>query len=296
MANRSTRLGSGVATLHYDETNPSIRRIAETVMPGCTDVAVDESTPTYTLAMSSRPSHLFLRRGPTLLYDGDDAGKAAGILLDDLTRALVTDCRDGLVFHAAALTCGDFAVIIPGRSGTGKTTLAAWMMCRGLRLLNDEVVLVDRNADNVESFVRPLAIKPGGIDAMRGWMDLGNGTNTLTSSTTMLVAPAQLGSRSTCGSPILSAVIFPVRQEGGAVSLEPLSTAETAFGLAGCLVNAANLRDGGFPDLVRLATRVAGCRLIYRDVEDLADGVLTPWLTSASQRAVSLRQSSSPCS
>ena len=170
------------------------------------------------------------------------------------------------------------------------------MMRRGLRLLNDEVALVDRDANTVQSFVRPLAIKPGGIDAMRRWMNLGDGTTTLTTSASTLVAPAHLGSSRTCGSPILSAVIFPVRQEGGAVSLEPLSTAETAFGLAGCLVNAANLRDGGFPDLVRLATRVAGGRLIYRDVEDLADGVLTPWLTSACQRAVSLRQSSSPCS
>jgi hypothetical protein len=290
VADRSARLGRAVATLHYDETSPSICRIAETVMPGGADDADGETTVSYTLETSPRSSHLILRRGPTLLYDGDAAGEAAGILLDDLTRALVTDCRDGLVFHAAALADDDFAVIIPGRSGSGKTTLAAWMMCRGLRLLNDEVALVDRTANSVQSFARPLAIKPGGIDVMRGWMDLGDGTTTLTSSASTLVAPAHRGSSRTCGSPMLSAVIFPVRQQhGGAVSLEPLSAAETAFGLAGSLVNAANLRDGGFPDLVRLATRVAGGRLIYRDVEDLADGVLTTWLTSACQRAVSLR-------
>jgi len=230
-----------------------------------------------------------LRRGEKLLYDGHSPGQAAGILLDELTRALITDCRDGLIFHAAALVHGEFAVILPGPSGTGKTTLAAWMTTRGLTCLNDEVVLVDPAGDKVESFARPLAVKAAGMGMVGRWID---SDSALTSAVSTLIRPMPSGEMMT-GSLPLAAVVFPSRREGTPV-LQPLSSAETALGLFGCLVNAANVPNGGFRDVARLAARVSGCRLHYEEVEDLAGGALTTWLASASLRAGSLRQL--PCS
>jgi len=292
MKRRTARLGNSVITLEYDETDPVGQRIVETVLPGHMDDL--EAAVTHSLETRSESERLVLRRGEKLLYDGHSAGQAAGILLDELTRALITDCRDGMVFHAAALVHGQFAVILPGPSGTGKTTLAAWLTTRGLTYLNDEVVLVDPAGDKVQWFARPLAVKSDGMSLLRRWIDQDDAIEqSLTSSVSTLINPALLGSTKSVSSYPLSAVVFPSRQKG-APSVRPLSSAETALGLIGCLVNASNLPNGGFPDVARLAARVRGCRLLYEDLEDLPDGLLTAWLASASRRAASVR--ASPCS
>jgi len=54
----------------------------------------------------------------------------------------------------------------------------------------------------------------------------------------------------------LSLIIFPQYLPGGDFTTRSLSKAETGLELMQCLINARNLPEHGFPEVVRLAKRV----------------------------------------
>src|SRR5579871_2989591 len=54
--------------------------------------------------------------------------------------------RGVLVFHAAAATFGDEAVLLAGDSGAGKSALLARLVARGWTMLADDLAIVDCDA------------------------------------------------------------------------------------------------------------------------------------------------------
>jgi hypothetical protein len=52
---------------------------------------------------------------------------------------------------------------------------------------------------------------------------------------------------------------------------EKLSPARSAFELAGCLTNARNLEQHGFPEILRLARALPAWRVTYGSIVDLQE-------------------------
>lgn len=84
--------------------------------------------------------------------DGDRAWQR--VLLD----TALYSCRllaGSTLLHAAAVAHREAAVAIVGSTGGGKTSLALALMCRGARLLSDDVVALDPHADGMRAAPGP---------------------------------------------------------------------------------------------------------------------------------------------
>jgi len=205
--------------------------------------------------------------GARRYYTGPDAGDAAVALQDVTSEALAAACRNGLVLHAAAVVKGQLAVVLPGNTGAGKTTLTAHLVRRGFRYLTDELTYLPFGSSLVTGFPRPLGLKVSGrslVETER-W-------DVVPGSSTTLVLPE---AASHAGAPAtgLSAIVFPRFESGAQVSALPLTAAATAMRLMGTLLNARNLDGHGFAEVTAAARRTCGFELTFGDAREAADEV-----------------------
>lgn len=117
---------------------------------------------------------------PDLILRADGAELRRSRTSDEIIERLVAevmqsayDSVDWLVsIHAAALASDTRAILLPGRSGSGKSTLAAGLLARGrLRLLSDDIALLDRESLRVWPMPGPVVLKQGSwnlVDPMPG--------------------------------------------------------------------------------------------------------------------------------
>src|SRR3546814_3330456 len=69
-----------------------------------------------------------------------------------------------LIIHAAAIERNGLAVILPGAPGSGKSTLTAFLVHHGWRLLSDELALVSLHDGRLTALARPIGLKNRSID------------------------------------------------------------------------------------------------------------------------------------
>ncbi|MBW8191651.1 HprK-related kinase A [Neiella marina] len=72
-----------------------------------------------------------------------------------------------LTIHAAALEKNGKAVIITATPGSGKSTLCAYLVSQGWRLLSDELALISPGTLEVHGLARPMNMKNKSIDVMK---------------------------------------------------------------------------------------------------------------------------------
>lgn len=192
--------------------------------------------------------------------------------------ALAAPSPDVLV-HAAVASRAGLAVVLPGRSGAGKTTLVAALALAGWSYLSDEVAALDLAGSVVRPYPRPLALEPGSWaivpDAVARWPD--DVPRLLTDL--KLALPAALGQAGPPAPACPCAIVFPEVVAGSPTRLEPLGRAETLERLVSHTFNLAALGPPGFD---ALASHVRGTRchrLVIdgvREAPDLLARLLTP--------------------
>jgi len=192
---------------------------------------------------------------------GDDApnlslGDALAELWERAAYLLIDDLHDALALHAAVLAKGNNLVLLPGRSGAGKTRLSLWFRRLGFDLQSDEVFCTSApSAKEPEhlfchALPRPVILKD--LTDASAVLRQGETARQEGSSTGVLVqldsiqpkSPYALGKALT---------VFPTYTPGARLRLEPLTSAQSGLRLLGNCVNARNLARGG----VRLAGTLA---------------------------------------
>jgi hypothetical protein len=201
----------------------------------------------------------------------DVSGSASRIvtrLLYEVDYHLANLCCDGLYLHAASVALDGQAVLMPAASGSGKSTLTTWLTRNGCNYMSDESSFVPVNSLECHGFTRPAHLKPGSMNLfpnldkiqkleVRGADE--NLTGWFISAETLHLIPK------TQAVPI-KYIVIPKFNAGAEFRFERISPARTAFELAGCLTNARNLDDHGFPEILRLARALPAWRLAYSDV------------------------------
>jgi len=71
---------------------------------------------------------------------GLNLGDALATFWERVSFLLVDDLRDAIALHAAALCQENRFVLLPGRTGSGKTRLSLWYRMQGFELGTDEIV------------------------------------------------------------------------------------------------------------------------------------------------------------
>jgi hypothetical protein len=83
-------------------------------------------------------------------------------LLDSALRTRIAHHAPGRIFvHAGAVAIDGRALLVPGASFAGKTTLVAALVREGAAYLSDEFAVLDESGQ-VHPYPRPLSLRPGG--------------------------------------------------------------------------------------------------------------------------------------
>ena len=73
------------------------------------------------------------------------------------------------IVHSATLEKNGRGYIFPGAPGSGKSTLCAALVCRGWRLLSDEMALISLEDGLIWPIPRPVSLKNASIEIIRNF-------------------------------------------------------------------------------------------------------------------------------
>lgn len=169
------------------------------------------------------------------------AEEATAALSGDVQLWIAEHARRRVFLHAACVGVGGTAVVLPGASMTGKTTLTAALVRAGATYYSDEYTILDP-AGRAHAYPRPLGVRrSGGDDGSRS----------------TLVYPSELGGK-IGRTPLVVGIVAVLRyapRDG--LLLRALSGGEIALAL---LTNAVAARSRPRAVLNAVAAAAAGAR------------------------------------
>jgi HprK-related kinase A len=160
-----------------------------------------------------------------------------------------------LIIHAAVIEKNGHAAILPAPPGSGKSTLCAALVCRGWRLLSDELALIRVSDGQITPLPRPVSLKNASIGIIqryepnavfsRSVTDTMKGTVAHMKASTDSVAHAMTAARAAW-------VIFPQYQPGAKATLTPLPQSRAFIRVADNAFNYSTLGVKGFETLAKV--------------------------------------------
>lgn len=222
------------------------------------------------IAISDQGDGRFLLSEAGISVANLDRADVLNFLIERVVHALIVDLTSAPILHAGAVTLHGRAVLVAGASGTGKSSLVAWLVDRGWSYLTDEACVVD---GGIVGLARALLIKAGAADSvasLRAFRDAPRvpvGTDTA-------FAPAAAAALTANDTPLpCGMIVLPRFVPGCRLEITSVSPADAAFRLMACNLNARNLPDGGLRAIARVSRAAPCVTLQYGDYAQL-DGVL----------------------
>lgn len=229
--------------------------------------------PDTTLKLSRQDDKMILSNGDRRLYKGKDEPALATMLIRETIRSLIDQNSDGLALHAAALSRNGKGILLPGRSGSGKTSLSTWLASRGFNYLTDEFVFIESNTNTMQAFARPANVKVRGMEsALQHFFDMDKHEDrTLTGKHVAMIPSRLINPDNKRENPTVDLILFPMFREDSDFRLEELSKAQAGLALMESLVNARNLNGHGFSEATRLVRDATSYRLVYGGFAQLGE-------------------------
>jgi hypothetical protein len=137
--------------------------LARCVFPSIprTDIAFSRADICLRVVQKAHEFHLY--RGDGFVASTSRADKLLRILIDCLDRAFIEGVRTLSAVHAGAVLLGDLALLFPGASHSGKSSLVAELLRHGAICYSDEYALIDSEG-LVHAYPRPLLLRNGGSE------------------------------------------------------------------------------------------------------------------------------------
>lgn len=191
--------------------------------------------------------------GSVQLFEGQLGVEAAATLYDTVIYNLLNHNNNGVALHSGAVSHKGHCILLPGGSGAGKSSVAAYLTANGFNYATDELIFFSNPTMNdFFPFTRPVCLKAGSIQALakeiispeKSWLVDGAGA----------IIPHRFLNPSFSNrrlSPEL--ILFPFYKNNAMTRVEKLSGAQASARLMGCCANARNLAGHGFKQIVSLA-------------------------------------------
>ena len=219
----------------------------------------------FDVVMVGNPVQMSLWLDEKRYYHGTSRHELASILVNEIIYSCIFgNCRDHAI-HAAAVSVGSRGLLFPGTSGSGKSSLAAWLIANGCNYLTDELAMV--TADGIiQPFTRPLCLKLPSFQILAQHFPFRE-EDILHGAGGAMIPHRCLNQQWQPQSATVDAIIFPryVKDHPGA--LTPISSAQSCLKIIGCFVNARNMADHGIHHIAGLARQVASYELQFGSYE-----------------------------
>jgi HprK-related kinase A len=176
-----------------------------------------------------------------------------------------------LLLHAAVVERGGRALLLPGRPGAGKSTLAAGLVLRGWRLLSDEVTVLPPGTTEVVPVPRPVGLKNGSIDVIRRFHAgavLGPSTPGTRKGTVAHMAPPDESVARGTETARPRWIVFPRFDPRAPAELRQVSRPEAFLRVAQQSFNYSVLGTAGFETLAAVFDRCTCHTLTYGMLDD----------------------------
>ncbi|MGD9603064.1 MAG: HprK-related kinase A [Gammaproteobacteria bacterium] len=193
-----------------------------------------------------------------------------------LNWAIAHRAHQYLMLHAGVLADARGALILPAHPGSGKSTLCAYLMHHGWRLLSDEFTLIRDDDLAVHPFPRLVPLKNQSIDVIRSLVPAARlgplipGTHKGTISH-LCPDDTHLDAMETTAPPRL--MIFPKYRAGAELTIAPVDKPETFVEISQNSFNYVLLGEIGFRRAVALTNRITAYRLTYSDLPTAAHAI-----------------------
>jgi HprK-related kinase A len=218
------------------------------------------------------------------------AAQALPMLEWGLNWCVSNHAHEFLILHAATIEKGGRAAILPGPPGAGKSTLTAFLIYNGWRLLSDELTLLSLDDGRVTPLARPVSLKNRAIDVISHRLPAARVsarcTDTAKGTIALVGVPPDSVARS-AETALPAWVVFPQFRAGSGSQLRPRSKARTLIDIGH---NAFNYSVHGKQSFVLLSQLIDSCDCYdfrYSDLDQAltAFDALVP--TGATARAAS---------
>jgi hypothetical protein len=205
-------------------------RVQELLPPDSKPCPLDATAETFGLLGDGNGGYVFTRGGSPVSANVDlEFGL---MMLETQIRIyLGQEAPDSIFVHAGVVAIGDRAVVLPGRSFSGKTTLVAAFVSAGATYFSDEFAVLDRQA-LVHPYPTRLSVREGPEDRQ-------------------LVDVAQLGGVSGDTAVPIGAIVVTSYRPGAAWEPRELSPGRAALALLNNSVAALTRHEEALPVLSR---------------------------------------------
>jgi len=221
----------------------------------------------YDIVCSGTKQKLSLWDGEKRLFFGDSAYQLAYILMNEVLYHCIDSNDTHHALHAGGVSGNNACMILPGESGSGKSSLTAWLISHGFEYLTDELVFLGDDG-SVTPLTRPVSLKGGSEFLSRFVADDQRGAIVGTDSEA-IIPHRLLNPDYQPQKPKLSHIIFPQFTPGASLSFEKLSPARSCLYLMQSHVNARNHDGLGVGALSEIVRACRSYRLTYGSFDDL---------------------------
>lgn len=210
------------------------------------------------------------------IHDQYQNKKLSGCTLGDLAYNL-SDClvfhfadkiKDAFCVHSGAVVFDDKAFLIVGESGAGKSTFTTWLVSQGAHYLTDELSIINKHGF-ITGLSRPIQIKWHGTDIAFALVD--SKDNLIPGSKVSGIPMSAFSNKATSNTKQqyqLSGIIFINYQKQTDFQLVKLSPAESGMKIMQNFVNARNLDNFGFTELMSQIQGIPAYNLRYSQFND----------------------------
>ena len=202
--------------------------------------------------------------------------------------AIATRVNRYLILHAAAAERNGQAVLLPARSGAGKSTFSAALAADGWRLLSDEFAMIRPSDGQIQPHPRPISLKNDGITLIKNRYPRACLSKayegTIKGTVAFLPAPSDAIRRAKeLARPVL--IVAPKYEENADLALTPLEKADAFMRLVDHSSNYFTLMETGFDTLAKLIETCNAYVLTYSNLDE-AIVVINELMTAVPKRPI----------
>jgi len=201
-----------------------LERVLAPLLDPAADPASSDRLLHYRIQRSGDGFNLSLN-GETLAR-GTSRATCKRSVLSSLNSSPIDFIDDAIVMHAAGVEIDGRILAFPGKSNSGKSTLATRLLSRGAGYLSDESLPVAMSDLSAGPYHKSLCLDEG---AQRIFPMLNPETPTAVGDSTWDIDPTEIGGGTLSRGGAIGALVFPTFKVGAAEAiLEPLDPTEVA--------------------------------------------------------------------